>query len=117
VTQEHRREALELRKQGMTYAQIGVGLQCSTSNAHKLVTTAIAEIPREAALDVRELELARLDVMQDALWLQVLKGDAVAIRAVIRIMQRRAAMLGLDAPRQTEIWGTGVPFDVDKALG
>jgi hypothetical protein len=120
ATQEKRRSALELRKSGLTYEEIGIGLACSTANAHKLVRVAIDGIPRDLAREVLELELARLDAMQSAHWANATAETKPSVKAagiVLRIMERRAAMLGIDAPKRTEIWGSGEPFDVTGALG
>jgi hypothetical protein len=93
---ERQRGALELRKQGFTYEAIARALEISVSGAHKLVREAIKAIPAEAANDVRSLELARLDRMMEGLWEQAKKGEPRAVAAVVRLMERRAAYLGLD---------------------
>lgn len=97
---ERQRHALELRKQGFTYEAIGLALICSTSNAHKLVREGIEAIPAEAAKDVRSLELARLDKMQEGLWDGAKRSNVKQVFAVLAIMERRARYLGLD--KQTE---------------
>ena len=51
---------------------------------------------------VRQLELRRLDQMQFPLWPQVLSGDVQATSTALRIQERRASLLGLDAPKQIE---------------
>lgn len=93
---ERSRHALELRKQGFTYEAIGRTLSMSTANAHKTVRLAIEAIPLEAASQVRQLELERLDKMLAALWEEAIKGHPKAVAGVVRIMERRAAYLGLD---------------------
>ena len=40
--------------------------------------------------------------MQVPLWSQVLAGDIAATTTALRIQERRAALLGLDAPKQIE---------------
>ena len=47
---------------------------------------------------VLALELERLDALTLAAWPRARAGDDRAIRVVLRIMQRRAKLLGLDAP-------------------
>jgi len=44
------------------------------------------------------LELERLDVMLLALWRRVQNGDERAIDRALKIEERRAKLLGLDAP-------------------
>jgi hypothetical protein len=40
-----------------------------------------------------------------ALWPQVLKGNQGAIDRALRVMERRAKLLGLDAPTRQEVTG------------
>ena len=51
---------------------------------------------------VRQLELNRLDQMLFTLYPQILQGDQGAINTALRIEERRASLLGLDAPKQIE---------------
>jgi hypothetical protein len=51
----------------------------------------------KAADEYRALELARCDELTLACWPKAMKGDAEMVRAVVRVMQRRAALCGLDA--------------------
>jgi predicted NACHT family NTPase len=78
VTRQKRLEALELRKSGMTYRQIGKVMKCSAPTAHQWVGQAFAELitsVQDAAEDVRRMELDRLDTMQRALWPECEAGD------------------------------------------
>jgi len=107
---ERRQHALELRKQGLTYREIGAKLGVTTKAAHKTVTKALGflndRIGDEARL-VRRLELERLDVMQRGLWRKAKKGDPHAVGSVLRIQERRAKLLGLDEPEKHELTGKG----------
>ncbi len=98
---EKQRRALELRKAGVSFEKIAeqVGY-ASRSGAHKAVLTALRNTLREPADELRTMELERLDRMQAALWPQVQQGHQGAIDRVLRIMQRRADLLGLDAPKE-----------------
>jgi hypothetical protein len=57
---------------------------------------------REQAQELRALEALRLDQMQAALWQQATDGDVRAIDRILRIMERRARLLGLDEPERRE---------------
>ena len=59
---------------------------------------ALAKIATKEADGVRILEEYRLDALLAILWPQVEEGDQGAIDRALRIMQRRAALRGLDAP-------------------
>ena len=61
------------------------------------MTAAYDRLTRERTLladEVRRLELERLDQLQLGLWLKACKGDVSAVLGVLRIMQRRAKLLG-----------------------
>jgi transcriptional regulator len=98
---EKQAAAVELRKRGKTYRDIGEELGCSHQQAHKYVRKALARIREktdESAIEVRTLELERLNAMVDALWFKVELGDTYAVDSALKIMKRRADLLGLDAP-------------------
>ena len=99
--EELRQKALALRRGGATFAGIATKLNIPKSTAHKAVSTAIAilrEENRELALELMTLEANRLDALQMGVWSDAVKGDIPAINAVLKIMERRAKLLGLDAP-------------------
>jgi hypothetical protein len=94
---ERVKKALELRKAGVTFEKIAE--QCgynSLQTAYKAITKAIRDIPREVAADVRSLELERLDRLTLAVWSSAAKGDQKSIETVLKLMKRRASLLGLD---------------------
>ncbi|MEU4228278.1 hypothetical protein AB0F17_28625 [Nonomuraea sp. NPDC026600] len=51
------------------------------------------------ATETRELELIRLDRLQAALWPDAMTGDTTAARTILRVMDRRARLLGLDTAK------------------
>jgi hypothetical protein len=96
---ERHLQALELRKAGATYEVIAHQLgYASARGAHKAVASALKTTLREPADAVRELELTRLDAMLLPLWRRVQKGDERAIDRALKIEERRAKLLGLEAP-------------------
>lgn len=101
---ERQRKALEARKAGATYDQIARQLNYgSTSAAHKAVMTALRKTIQEPADELRQLELTRLDALLIPVWGQAMKGSLPAIDRAIRIMERRAKLLGLDAPLKFDL--------------
>jgi hypothetical protein len=56
----------------------------------------------EPADEVRKQELDRIDRLQVAVWNRALKGDDKAINTVLRLMERRARLLGLDAAQRVQ---------------
>jgi len=101
---ERQRQALELRKGGVDYQTIANRLGYKwPSGAHKAVMSALKAVIREPAEDVLALELARLDALFFTLWPKARAGDTAAIDRVLRIMERRAKYLGLDAPIKIDL--------------
>jgi len=100
---EKQAQALELRKAGMTFQDIADKLgYADHKGAHKAVMTALRKTIQEPADELRKLELERLDVMLKSLWPFVLKGSPRHVEQALKVMDRRASYLGLDAPKQVE---------------
>ena len=99
-------QAIKLRQAGATLEDIARQLGFKgAAGAYKSVMRelgATAQDMGEGTEAVRQLELKRLDQMQFPLWPQVLVGDVQATTTALRIQERRAALLGLDAPKQIE---------------
>lgn len=98
---ENRRKAVALRRMGMSIQDIADKLGLSKSSVHKTITKAMAESRAAMECDVAELkalEVDRCDQLQLAAWPQALKGSTQHIEKVLKIMERRARLLGLDAP-------------------
>lgn len=102
----NRAKALGLRIDGASYREIARGVPCSLGQAHAYVQEALDEerqVVRERAEVVRELELGRLDRMY--MKLMATQGASTNPRVVdtlLRIQERRARLLGLDAPTKWE---------------
>lgn len=110
---EKQRQALELRKAGVGYRQIADRLGYEgPAGAHYAVTAALKRTIQEPADEVRRLELERLDTLLVGLWAQAVAtkdkpANPLAVDRVLKIMARRAAYLGLDAP---------VKFSIEKVV-
>jgi len=96
--------ALELRKAGATYETIAQMLgYASKSTAFTAVNRIMSQTKREATKEAFEMELRRLDDLMMTLWPLARAGDNMAaIDRVLRIMERRAKLLGLDAPEKSQ---------------
>lgn len=103
---DKQRQALELRKAGVSYPTIAERLGYGgPSGAYNAVMSAIKRTLQEPADDVRRIEVERLDVMLLALWPQVRAGHQGAIDRALKIGERRSKLLGLDMPVKTELTG------------
>ena len=104
---ERQLKALELRKAGVAYEEIARALGFKwKSGAFAAVKRALKEVKREPCQELIVLEAERLDKMQTALWAKAIRGDYGAVDRILRIMERRAELLGLDAPEKQEVSGT-----------
>ena len=104
IAQAHRAQALQLRMGGASYSEIAAQMgSSSAATAFKQVRAALREMLQEPADAVREMELARYDRLMAAHWPAALRGDIQASAMVLRIMERRAALLGLDAPKKIDL--------------
>lgn len=98
-------KALELRRNGLSFRAIAEALGISKTQAHRLVIEALTEVRednKKAADLLRELELERLDNYLAQLAPGIAKGDCAAIKTALSISERRAKLLGIDAPQRVE---------------
>lgn len=103
---ERTSRALELRKSGMTYALIADELGYkSTSGAHNAVTRALKKTLQDSSDEVRILEVERLDALLNGLWPR--RHIPEYTDRILRVMDRRAKLLGLDAPTRSDITSGG----------
>ncbi|MEO1082405.1 MAG: hypothetical protein AAFY29_22815 [Pseudomonadota bacterium] len=99
--EENRAEAVRLRKRGKTYQFIADELGITKQSAHAAVQKAMKEIRTRRMEDTETLltlELERLDMLLDALWDKAMNGQHMPIDRILKIMERRARLLGIDAP-------------------
>ena len=123
--EEKRVAAVRLRASGMTYREIAAEMGQTLSYAYLLVREGLIEMrdaATEDASEARAIELERLDAMTGRLTAKLQRQqrevtapdgvqsfvpdpDEATISALLRVMERRAKLLGLDAPQ--EIVGAG----------
>jgi hypothetical protein len=97
-------KALQLRMAGSTYNDIAEALGYSSkTTAFHAVTNALRKAKQEPCEGVRALEIERLDAIFLPMYVKAKHGDYGAVDRCIRIMERRARLLGLDAPEKQEI--------------
>jgi hypothetical protein len=107
---------MELRKGGATYEMIGEDLGVSTPRAFEIVNDALKALVAEPTEQVRKLEIERIDHMLSVVWAtatnamsEVTTVDASLLdmilkaqAGVLKLMERRAKLTGLDAPEKVE---------------
>jgi hypothetical protein len=103
---ERERQCLEHRATGATYEQIASAVgYASASGAYAALSRALKRTLIEPASQVRQIEINRLDAMHAALWPTVESpaSDQLLLKAIpllLKIAERRARLLGLDAPTE-----------------
>jgi hypothetical protein len=95
---------LELRRSGETWERIAaVTGYANASGAQKAYARVVARVQREPVEEIRDLELDRLDRIMRAYWKPAIVDlDKRAAELVLKIMDRRAKLLGLDAPQKLQ---------------
>jgi hypothetical protein len=112
-------EALKLREKGMTYREIGQAMHVSEQRAWKLVCDEfdrLLEKRTEKDAHVHKMELMRLDALHQTLWKKAQHGDSKAIGLVLKTMERRAALLGLDVANEKTNPTAVVQLNVQEVL-
>jgi DNA uptake protein ComE-like DNA-binding protein len=100
---QRRSQALRLRREGRTYEAIAAEMGCSTSQAHRYVTEAVAEVYRDDAKALAMLQLERNRAAIAALWPKIEAGDTKAVAALVRLQDHEAKLVGLYAPQKQQI--------------
>lgn len=104
LAKEKQRKALEMRKAGMPYQVIAEQLGYSDqSGARKAVLKAFGDIVQEPALEVRTLQVERLNHMLLTLWGKVQQGDERAIDTSLRVMDKLDRLMGTEAAQTVDI--------------
>ncbi len=116
---EKRIAVLRLRRDGLSYTEIGERLGIHRSRAHQIVTEEMGVLSKELAEtreELRQLELERLDRMHQAVWASAEQGNHEAIDTVLKLMNRRAKLRGLDAPTASTAAVFSVPLTDGELL-
>ncbi len=128
---QRRAEMMHLRAEGLTLAQIGERMGVTADAVQGVIDRALRSLVKAPADELRALELARCDeLLAEAMEVvrapmpSVRSGDAVrdpesgavvievvadpapklaAINVALRVMERRAKLLGLDMPIKTAL--------------
>lgn len=123
--------AVQLRQAGLTFDDIADALgYANRGSAWKAVRRALQKWGSETVDEHRALELSRLDTILRRIWPEAVgrpektneDGEVVreavppdhdAIKTFLKISERRARLLGLDAPQELNIGGGDQPIRVE----
>ena len=129
---KQRMEIVNLRVAGWSQPQIaqhyGVK-QCTISNILNATIKKWNRLEKEGVEELRRMELARLDEYLRALWPSIVRtedetkkytyrgdGRARAVEVALKIGERRAKLLGLDAPEKTDLTVSGTVQRMDPNM-
>lgn len=107
---DRRKQLVALRRRGVQYddprvADLGYS---STAAARKDLIRALEQARDEQAAEVsvyRQEENERLDALLEAVWPEAQAGELRAVETVLKLMDRRAKLNGLDMPAKNEVSG------------
>ncbi len=104
---ENRDKAFQYRKLGYSYSRIAKVLGVTPAAVYFMVRDKLQELNAsllENAKEVFSMELERLDSILIPALRKAKKGDMLALDRVLKIMDRRARYLGLDAPKEYRVY-------------
>ena len=87
---------------GRTQESIAAEHGVSQQRIAQILKEVRKSIPDEDVVELRRVDLERLDTMTPTNLELARAGDKDAVKSVLAIMTRRAALLGMDAPKQVE---------------
>jgi orotate phosphoribosyltransferase-like protein len=132
VAESRKARCVELATKGVPYDQIAseVGY-ANRGTAWRVVNKALTERVDSAVDEYRQMELARLDALQESLWSTAMEGNVRSVDAILRIIDRRIRLLGLDQvtvrdefpltvvvdPADLVRWGIEATGEATTALG
>jgi hypothetical protein len=101
---EQRVRCYQLRLSGLSVRQIATATGLSVGTVSNRIQAEIDSRVLPLADEVRKVELDRLDGWLARLNAQIVAGVAVArnVEVAVRVSERRAKLLGIDAPQQLE---------------
>lgn len=117
---EKRALAMEYRREGWSYRDIAMLMESTISTVYAWVQgelIALRSLTKEAAEDVRDMELQRCDMLLNNLMPGIKAGDAQSIVAALRVGERRSKLLGLDAATKIDAKGAFMNLTPEQVAG
>lgn len=99
-------DAVALKIQGWSYSEIADHLKIDEAAIRKSIFAAMSNYTQDIEENkeiYRNMELTRLDQLQTGIWHMALAGNLDAVDRVLKIMERRTRLLGLDKPVQLDV--------------
>lgn len=103
---ERRRKVQAMVLAGVPYDEIASTLGVARSTVQNDVKRLMEDWKKTAQYQIDEariVELSRMDRLNVAVWRQAVNGDLMAVDKAVKISERRAKMLGLDAAQKMQL--------------
>jgi IS30 family transposase len=113
---EKKAKAVELRRKGYQFKEIGRELGVTEGRAHQIISEECKrwrDNSQEAVEDLRQFEAMELEELRKHLWQMIDNAEDPAaltpalIDKFLKLQERRAKLFGLDAPEKKELAGRG----------
>ena len=108
VREKRRDEVMEMVLAGWPYRRIAGRVGVSHVTVMRDVVARLkegAEVATAQTNEYRERQRQQLESLLRRLWVRAHKGEGAAVDRVLRILEREAKLLGLDAPQRKQIEG------------
>lgn len=97
--------AYQLHRSGMDWEEVAekigyASVMSAQVEVRQYITRAAVQMDNAKKEEVLHLELSRLDALQSAVWDDAMGGDTKAVDSVLKIINTRAKLLGLDMVAQ-----------------
>jgi hypothetical protein len=107
-TEQRRYDAWQMRLRGTDWQQIckTVGyssVKVAQVEVRAYITESMVRIDAEHREEVLHTELARLDELMDAVWDMAMTGDTKAVDSVLKVINTRMKLLGLDTQQEVTV--------------
>ncbi len=103
-TAEKKLKAFELRKAGWSYRQIATDLGVKPQKVRDWIDEELRfyrDQCQESVQELVDIEAARCDELVKSLWEKAIdRSDVRAVETILKVMERKAKLLGLDAPEK-----------------
>lgn len=106
ITEERHAEIVRLRRCTLSYSEIARRVGLSKSAVAKVISEHMAELAAEERSDLQELRREALERLLPAIELAqkaIDDGDLSAIDRLVKLEERRAKLLGTDAPTKASV--------------
>lgn len=117
VTAKRKADAVALALSGMSYGQIAerVGY-ADRGAAWRAVMSVLRENVPANVDELRAVEGARLDALLTAYFARAMRGDLRAAEFVLRVIDKRNRLFGLDAPVRVDVRTTDLDAQIEGLL-